>query len=201
MATTQTLREQVLRSINIKYDADHPERIAHFRPTAKSVTLLRALLGEEDERAYFVVAPYGSGKSLTSTYALHLIENRKASQAALQTIETRLEKVSPSLADFSSNRRGSDALGLVIVLEGYVESTAIGFQQALLSSLRRNKLLSAAEWVGEQPCEEISHVAPIMAGLRKKLKKQGVDRFVLLWDEFGRHLETLTSKGKTTSFS
>ncbi|MDA1054109.1 MAG: hypothetical protein O3C40_26980 [Planctomycetota bacterium] len=70
-----------LRSINIEFDAGYPERIGHFRPTTKCVSLIRALMGLEDERAFFLVAPYGSGKSLTAAYGLHLIENSKASGA------------------------------------------------------------------------------------------------------------------------
>ena len=45
------VREAFLRSINLVYDADEPERIAHFRPTAKAVPLLKALIGGEEERA------------------------------------------------------------------------------------------------------------------------------------------------------
>ena len=76
MASEPVSRDAFLRSINLVYDAGEPERIAHFRPTAKTVPLLKALFGEEDDRAFFVVAPYGSGKSLTATYALQVIENR-----------------------------------------------------------------------------------------------------------------------------
>ena len=76
-------QDAFLRSINIVYDAGEPERIGHFRPTAKTVPLLKALFGEENERAYFVVAPYGSGKSLTATYALQVIENRPAAVDSL----------------------------------------------------------------------------------------------------------------------
>ncbi len=39
-------KDQFLRSINIVLDANHFDRIAHFRPTRKSVSLIKALLGE-----------------------------------------------------------------------------------------------------------------------------------------------------------
>ena len=42
-----------LRSINIKFDADYPERIAHFQPTTKSVNLIQALLDTDTDRAFF----------------------------------------------------------------------------------------------------------------------------------------------------
>ena len=91
--------ELFLRSINIAFDAGEPERIAHFRPTSKCAPLVRALLGMESERAFFLVAPYGSGKSLTATYALHLVENNKASAQIRLEINKRLEVVSPELAN------------------------------------------------------------------------------------------------------
>ena len=37
--------ETLLRSINVVFDVAEPSRVAHFRPTGKSVSLLRALLG------------------------------------------------------------------------------------------------------------------------------------------------------------
>ena len=91
-------RDAFLRSINLVYDAGEPERIAHFRPTAKTVPLLKALFGEEDDRAFFVVAPYGSGKSLTATYALQVIENRVDAAGSVRQIADRLDSVSPELA-------------------------------------------------------------------------------------------------------
>ena len=54
-----------LRSINIQLDVAHPERFEHFRPTSKSARLVSSLLDEKSGRALFVVAPYGSGKSIT----------------------------------------------------------------------------------------------------------------------------------------
>ena len=96
-----------LRSINIRFDAGEPERISHFVPTTKCVSLLKALLGLEKDRAFFIVAPYGSGKSLTACYLLHHVENRAESQDALRTIERKLTRVSPQLAASSTSRRRS----------------------------------------------------------------------------------------------
>ena len=97
--------EPFLRSINICYDAESPDRIAHFRPTSKCVTLLRALLDDDGDKAFLVTAPYGTGKSLTTAYLLHLIENRDESREALGEIEKRLSEVSPELASLAASRR------------------------------------------------------------------------------------------------
>ena len=89
--------EVFLRSINIQYDAEYPNRIAHYQPTAKSVPLIKSLLGSEQDRAFFVVAPYGTGKSITATYLLHLVENRSDADETLFAIEDKLKAVSPDL--------------------------------------------------------------------------------------------------------
>ncbi|SVC67986.1 uncharacterized protein METZ01_LOCUS320840, partial [marine metagenome] len=41
-----------MRSINIEFDAEYPERIEHFFPTTKSIRLLKSILGHEQERAF-----------------------------------------------------------------------------------------------------------------------------------------------------
>ena len=89
--------ETFLRSINIRYDALHPERIAHFHPTTKSVDFLKALAGFDNEKAFIIVAPYGTGKSLAATYLLHLIENCPESKKTLAEIGNKLYSVSPDL--------------------------------------------------------------------------------------------------------
>ena len=83
--------DHFLRSINIEFDAEYPERIEHFFPTTNSIRLLKSILGHEQERAFFIIAPYGSGKSLTATYALHLIENKSVSSEMLGTVAERLD--------------------------------------------------------------------------------------------------------------
>lgn len=83
MVETKVNIEDLLRSINIVYDADKPERIAHFQPTSKSLALFRSLLAFGNERAHFISAPYGTGKSLAHTYLLQAVENRPGSSHVL----------------------------------------------------------------------------------------------------------------------
>ena len=100
-----TVQSAFLRSINLVFDADNPTRVAHFQPTAKSVTLMRSLAGLTADRAFFVTAPYGSGKSLTATYLLHLIQNRPEARDALKAIQRRLSSMSPEMAAFAHSAR------------------------------------------------------------------------------------------------
>ena len=67
--------QQILRSINVTLDTAAPERIAHFFPTAKSTRLLRSWLLPGHSSSYFVVAPYGTGKSLTAAFFIQVVEN------------------------------------------------------------------------------------------------------------------------------
>ncbi|KKM20054.1 hypothetical protein LCGC14_1649440, partial [marine sediment metagenome] len=136
---SQLSAELFLRSINLRYDAEQPDRIAHFHPTTKGVSLLKALLGQERERAFFIVAPYGTGKSLTVTYLLHYLENRSSSADALKTIGRKLSAVSPELGRRAGQRRRSGARGLVLALHGQYPSLPKGIQEAAVEGLRRQR--------------------------------------------------------------
>ena len=193
-------RDAFLRSINLVYDAEEPERIGHFRPTAKTVPLLKSLFGQEDDRAYFIVAPYGSGKSLTATYALQVIENRPAAADCMERIADRLEAVSPQLAH-SVLRRGRNAKkrGIALALHGYCPDVAEALRDAAVQSMRRLKLGREAKTIEGQKTDGPSGVANVLAALQKKATECRCDQVVLLWDEFGRHLESLLSEGRASA--
>lgn len=190
--------ELFLRSINLRYDAEAPERIAHFHPTTKCVSLLRSLLalGEEDH-TFFVVAPYGSGKSLTATYLLHLVENRPESSTALQAIEKKLRCVSPETARFAAHRRGhSDRRGIVLALHGACPSLPRAIKEAALESMGRLKLGRQARSIQAMPADEIGQAVDFLAELKSKCAAAGGDRIAIVWDEFGRHVESLVADGR-----
>lgn len=185
--------ELFLRSINIAFDADYPERISHFRPTAKCVPLIRALLGSEEQRSFFLVAPYGSGKSLTAAYAGHLIENSKSSSTVRLEINRRLDAVSPDLADFAKRRRASaKQKGLTLCLHGHISNVGEQLRLAAADSLKRigirrwTKLLSSHE----------NGVAEVIKIIRSICDEADCDRIAIVWDEFGRHLEALVAEGR-----
>ena len=198
----QASQDAFLRSINIVYDADEPERIAHFRPTAKTVPLLKALIGEEEERAYFVVAPYGSGKSLTATYALQVIENMPGVVRSLGQIADRLEAVSPELAR-SVRRRGRNRKqrGVVVALHGYRPNVAEALRDAAVLSMKRLKLGRQARPLEGLNTEGPGALEDVLAALQKNAAQCGCDQVVLLWDEFGRHLESLLNEGRASALA
>ena len=193
--------EAFLRSINISYDAGYPNRIAHYQPTAKSVPLVKSLLGLERDRAFFVVAPYGTGKSITATYLLHLIENRADADETLKAIEDRLHGVSPDLGKFSQERRNSNDKGLVLVLQDHCRNLSESLKDAALEGMRRIKLGRQARTIASMPSETIEQAIELLGVVRDKARATGCDRVAILWDEFGRHIESLISEGRSVALS
>lgn len=190
-----------LRSINIQYDAEYPNRIAHYQPTAKSVPLIKSLLGSEQDRAFFVVAPYGTGKSITATYLLHLVENRPDADETLFAIEDKLEAVSPDLSKFAKERRKGKNKGLVLALQGYCQNLGESLKDAALKGMGRMKLGRQARTIESMPCETIDQAIELLVAVRDKARASGCDRVVILWDEFGRHIESLIAEGRSAALS
>jgi hypothetical protein len=187
--------ETLLRSINVVFDVAEPSRVAHFRPTGKSVTLLRALLGLQGEAAFVVVAPYGSAKSLASTYCAQVIENRDDGRESIRLVAKRIGLLSPDLAETVSSRTRKQTSGLVVALNGPTANLGESLRTAMLDSLRRTgrkglaKRVEAGRWASAE--DFLAFVAE--AGLSGK---DAPDRLLLVWDEFGRHLESLVAGGR-----
>lgn len=193
--------EDFLRSINLCFDAEEPERIAHFRPTAKSVPLIEGLLADTSERAFLVVAPYGSGKSLTLTYLLHAIENRPESQSMLSSVEKRLEMISPSLRKMLLSRRRTKKHGLVIPLHGFQRNLGQTLCMAAHDAIRRNKLGRQARRLRNATVDTMEEAIGFLQELKQVCHGAGVDQICVLWDETGRHLESLVADGRATELS
>ena len=201
MPHNEQTAEAFLRSINIQYDANYPERVSHYRPTGKSVSLLKALAGQTPDRAFFVVAPYGTGKSITATYLLHLVENRPDADETLSAIEDKLKVVSPDLGKFSKERRKAKDKGLVLALQGYCRDLSASLKDAALKGMWRIKLGRQARTIASMPCETIDQAIELLVEVRDKARAAGCDRIVILWDEFGRHIESLISEGRSSALS
>ena len=131
------MKDQYLRSINLCFDIPFPERVSHFQPTAKSIGLINSLLGYENDRAFFIVAPYGSGKSLTASYIANVVENRKQSKDVLSSIAVRVKKVNEVCGESLQNRIVQDSKGLVIAISGVVEDLPLTIIEAVTESLKR----------------------------------------------------------------
>ena len=196
-----SIQDAVLRSINVGLDAEASERIAHFRPTAKCVPLLEALLAKREQHAWMITAPYGSGKSLTASYLLHLVENRQESRSTLRSIEARLREVNPKLASFAARRRQSEKAGLTVSLEGHQSSVPNALKTSAIYAMERNKLGRQARPIAQLPCEDMPQAIELLSMVCQKLYEAGRDRLIIVWDEFGRHLEELVESGRAGELS
>lgn len=191
--------DSFIRSINIHFDAEDPDRISHYFPTAKCTSFLKAMLNQESENAFFIVAPYGSGKSLTALYLMNVVENHPKAFNILSNIEEKLVHISPDLAEFAEYRRVSKERGLVVALHGYLTSVPIAFKNAILDSMRRIGLGREARTYEKFDCVTIEDLLGLISSVRELCFEKERDRIVIIWDEFGKHLDTLVSEGRSSS--
>ena len=185
-----------LRSINVQLDADYPERVEHFRPTTKSVGLISSVMEQVEGHALFVVAPYGSGKSITSAYIGHLVENRRAATDLLRRVEGRLTGIDADLAELSRRRRERSQHGLFVPLYGHLSSAPSALKEAILDAMRRAKLGRQARTIDALRVEAAQDIRGLLRVGTEKMVQSGRDRIVIAWDEFGRHLQGLVSEGR-----
>jgi len=191
--------DSFIRSININFDAEDPERISHYFPTAKCTLFLKSLLGQEADRSFFIVAPYGSGKSLTALYLMNLVENQPKANNTLSEIEEKLAHINPDLASFSENRRFNKDRGLVLALHGYLPSVPAAFKQAIIEGMRRIGFGREARTFEHYECETFDHLLGVLEAARDLCIEKSRDRIAIIWDEFGKHLDTLVSEGRSSS--
>lgn len=193
--------DALLRSINVRMDAMEPERLAHFRPTSKCIPLISGLLGFQGTRTWLVEAPYGTGKSLAAAYLLHLVENRASSREMLADVEPRLTEVEPKLGQYASRRRQNEEQGLALVLEGYEQDLPGAIQRATLEAMDRHKLGRQARPLRGRRCTTLNEALELLGIAQRKLAEAGYDRLSMVWDEFGRHLESLIAAGRASALS
>ena len=195
-------RGDFLRSINIDFDADEPERIAHYYPTEKSTGLLRKILSLDHERSLLVAAPYGSGKSMIATYALHSVENRKEARDYLKNINERLERIDRSLHGWQSERiQKWSRQGLVIAINGFSEDVCRQLLSAACLSFERIGKETSTDPLHKLLRTDSIGLLDCLDTLKQCVVSAKLDRVLILWDEFGRHLETLVAEGKSAELN
>lgn len=159
-------------SVNLREDLAVPERLAHYQPTSRSLAVTRAVF---EGAATMVVAAYGSGKSLAAGVGALAVANQRADREPLVDLAERIDPVDPALADAIVARAASDARGRVVVLSGHVADVPAALAEGL--GLAETHALDEA--------------------LTAARALSGIDRIAIVWDEFGRHLETLVAEGRT----
>jgi hypothetical protein len=184
--------EHFLRSINVVFDIDHPDRVMHYQPTSKSLELLKAVSGLLPARACMVTTSYGSGKSICATVAAHAVMGGPASRPILQTIAERLAPLDKELASyFLEQSRTKKPKGLAVVLEGYCPDLPLALHDAIF---RAEKRASLRDGRGRRP--EPRNPVEQLTALSEQARSKGFESIALIWDEFGRHLEGLVTSGR-----
>ena len=187
-----------LRSINIVLDAEHPDRVAHFRPTGKSLKYLRVLLESSDQHTWLIAAPYGSGKSLATACGMHFIENQPSARQAMRSVVDRVASVDPKFAKRLQSRMRSKKHGLVLALHGHAELLPEAIQAAAADAVMRLGYGKIAGGVRRRRCSSIEDAVAILDSLIQEQALGGIDQLVIVWDEFGRHLEALAGEGRSS---
>ena len=158
----------LLRSINIADDRARAEVIAAYRPTRKTLQVVRAVCGLERSTATHVVAPYGTGKSLAALAGITLLAG---DPAMARQLRARIAAVDPGLA--AAKPPGPT---LVLLLHGACSDLA-------------------AE-LAERAGLEAGPLDKVLAEIFRRAQRDGMARIAIVWDEFGQHLETLVREGR-----
>lgn len=166
------MRPDTYKSVNIRDDVRHPERLAHYHPTSRSVPVIGAVLRAS---ATMVIASYGSGKSLAAGIGVVAAENDPANRAFLLAAASRIGKVDAELGEQIEARAMSARGGKSVVLSGYVRDLAATVSAAL----------------GLGPLATIRKVVKAIRAM------DDADSVAIVWDEFGRHLEGLVMDGRS----
>ncbi|MFM7260690.1 MAG: hypothetical protein ACKO3W_08810, partial [bacterium] len=146
--------------------------------------------------AILVTAPYGSGKSLTATYALHLVENTASARSVLETIAPRLAEVNTRLGSVATARARSRQRGITLALQGYANNLRQALCDAFLAGAARLDLAKGLARKLETHLKQDCEVPTTAQFLVESARDLGLDQVLILWDEFGRHLESLIANGR-----
>ena len=183
--------DNFLKSINLRMDLDHPERFEHFQPTKKSLGVIQAVFNSQPSSASIVVATYGSGKSLIAGIASLLVGNMNHSRHVLARIRSQFARVDRRFSKSIEERLNSSSRGMAIVLEGHQTDPAETILEQAKKSLKGLR----------GPAKSRRTVVNVLDAIQQKANAQQMDRISIVWDEFGRHLETLASSGQAELLS
>lgn len=166
------IEDSFFRSMSLAEDLSDPTRFAHYRPTRRASSVLEAVLTPNS--ATMVIAPYGSGKSLSAGVAAIAVRNEHSDREVLKGLLPEVAAIAANAGAMISDRVKTQAKGLVVALSGY----------------QQNPLETIAVALG------MKKVPQTVDGLSKALRNSGADHVAIIWDEFGRHLEGLVGDGR-----
>ena len=156
-----------------------------------------------------MVAPYGTGKSLTAAFFIQVVENQEQSRDVLGRITERFSSVDADLTDelrsacpFRTRHPCPPQHGATVVLSGFQANLPAAIQAALMASLKRTGNQEAAKLVSRRrPTSTGRGDRATDQDPRPVLPHDPIDRLAIVWDEFGRHLEELVVRGTAASLA
>ena len=162
------------RAVNLEADVGVPDRLAHYQPTTRSLPVVEAVLGRDPT---LVVAPYGSGKSLAAGVGALIAINDPRSRHAVERILPKAKRVDSDAHQRLARRFASRKPGRAIVLSGHVPDLGREIGAKLGVPAKLTTLERVLNWASANLAD-----APQVA---------------IVWDEFGRHLESLVAEGRS----
>jgi hypothetical protein len=194
------VQDAFLRSINVQLDVEHPSRLLHFRPTSKSVSLIESVLDPNGDRALLVVAPYGSGKSLTAGYLLQAIQNEphrfEGADLLLERVAGRVDDLRTQVSKRLRDRLKHGTAGVGVSLHGHGADTTQSIRRGLQEGFLRAGLGREARSFERVDDTSSDSIAELVSIATQKMERAGRDHLLIVWDEFGRHLEAMVADGR-----
>tara|TARA_R100000935_G_scaffold31251_1_gene51796 strand:+ start:19598 stop:22783 length:3186 start_codon:yes stop_codon:yes gene_type:complete len=161
----------MFKSVNIADDLGRAEVVDAYRPTRKTLQVVRAICGLDGSRATHVIAPYGAGKSIAALAGIKCLTGTAETNGPLiERIRSMDSALASALCDMADGTK-------VCLLHG--ASADIG--------------AALCEQLGMEPQETL---AATLKALIAHARRTKTNRIVIVWDEFGQHLETLVREGR-----
>ncbi|ACL55675.1 hypothetical protein [Methylobacterium nodulans] len=162
------------RAVNLESDIEVPDRLSHYQPTTRSLPIIEAVLGRDPT---LVIAAYGSGKSLAAGVGALIAINDPRSRDAVKCILPKVQRVDPEAHQRLSQRFAARGQGRAIILSGHIADLAREIGSALGAPEKLSTLERVLNWASAN-LPSAAHLA-------------------IVWDEFGRHLESLVAEGRS----
>ena len=164
----------LFRAVNLEADIEAPGRLAHYQPTSRSLPVVEAVLGRDPT---LVVAAYGSGKSLAAGVGALFTINDTRSRHAVERILPKVKRVDSQANNRLQRRNADKRKGRVVALSGHVPDLARAIGDKLGAPEKLTTLERVLNWISAN--------------------KADANHLAIIWDEFGRHLESLVAEGRS----
>jgi hypothetical protein len=189
-----SLPAQPYRSASLELDYGDPSVVGRYIPTAKSVAALdiicAALEDTSRDRAISLIAPYGSGKTSMLLFLSSLLERHYKTKTLLSRLVGRVKRISPSTSRQVKKLLAKTKGYVVVPLSGYQGDLPGLLLRGLRDALARRKLLTVWTGLASRDSSSQADVLECYRAAAKELTKKGYSGIIVVYDEFGKVLES-----------